>query len=185
MMKIIGFLLIAVGFIAGALASVLDPVQVKWNYFVLCAGIGTVGVLLLRLTHRKHKQSTHVVHANLETVETSLQDIVAHITDLNARKGDINTYDIHRRIDEIFPDDLRDFVAARQGIAYRYGLQAYADVMSAFAAAERYLNRVWSASADGYRDEVNLYLERACDQFKLSLSKIKHLEDRRIVGDFR
>lgn len=28
-----------------------------------------------------------------------------------------------------------------------------------------FINRVWSASTDGYVDEVNLYLGRALDQF--------------------
>ncbi len=37
--------------------------------------------------------------------------------------------------------------------------------MSAFAAGERYINRVWSASTDGYEDEVRRYLERALNQF--------------------
>ena len=37
--------------------------------------------------------------------------------------------------------------------------------MSAFAAGERYLNRVWSASADGYVDEAREYIERAREQF--------------------
>jgi hypothetical protein len=46
-----------------------------------------------------------------------------------------------------------------------FGMQNYADVMSNFAAGERYINRVWSASTDGYADEVILYLERARDQF--------------------
>jgi len=48
-------------------------------------------------------------------------------------------------------------------------------VMSCFAAGERYLNRVWSASADGYIDEVNAYLVKAQEQFVDSLSKIKKL----------
>ncbi len=47
-----------------------------------------------------------------------------------------------------------------------FGMQNYADVMSNFAAGERYINRVWSASTDGYVDEVNLYLGRALDQFR-------------------
>lgn len=47
-----------------------------------------------------------------------------------------------------------------------FGLQNYADVMSAFAAGERYVNRVWSASTDGYVDEVRTYLIRATDQFR-------------------
>ena len=46
-----------------------------------------------------------------------------------------------------------------------FGMQNYADVMSHFAAGERYINRVWSASTDGYVDEVRTYLERARDQF--------------------
>ena len=47
-----------------------------------------------------------------------------------------------------------------------FGLQNYADVMSAFAAGERYINRVWSASTDGYIDEVRSYLDRATQQFR-------------------
>ena len=46
-----------------------------------------------------------------------------------------------------------------------FGLQPYADIMSAFAAGERYINRVWSASTDGYVDEVKMYLTKAHDQF--------------------
>jgi hypothetical protein len=47
-----------------------------------------------------------------------------------------------------------------------FGLQGYADIMSAFAAGERYINRVWSASTDGYVDEVLSYLDRATRQFR-------------------
>ena len=47
--------------------------------------------------------------------------------------------------------------------------------MTRFAAGERYLNRVWSASADGYIDEVNEYLEKAKDQFVDSLDLIRRL----------
>ena len=66
---------------------------------------------------------------------------------------------VQHRIDELFPGDLNKFVEARETIPHVYRLQAYADVMSHFAAGERYLNRVWSASADGYVDEVRTYLE--------------------------
>jgi hypothetical protein len=37
--------------------------------------------------------------------------------------------------------------------------------MSSFAAGEKYLNRVWSASTDGYFEEVTTYLSRAHSQF--------------------
>jgi hypothetical protein len=80
------------------------------------------------------------------------------------------------RIDELFLEDFAMFVDARESIAHRYGLSAYADVMSCFAAGERYLNRVWSASADGYIDEVNAYLDRALEQFTDSHQKVRQLK---------
>ncbi len=91
-------------------------------------------------------------------------------------KHSINTYDVRHRIDELFVEDLNTFVQTRQSIAHTYGLAAYADVMSCFAAGERYLNRVWSASADGYIDEVNAYLDKAQVQFAESLERIRHLK---------
>ena len=37
--------------------------------------------------------------------------------------------------------------------------------MSSFAAGERYINRVWSASADGYIEEAATYLKKAGAMF--------------------
>jgi hypothetical protein len=50
-------------------------------------------------------------------------------------------------------------------MVHLFGLQTYADIMSHFATGERYINRVWSASADGYDDEADAYLKRAAGQF--------------------
>ncbi len=117
-----------------------------------------------------------IVGANMETVRKSLERVVANITQLSEDKSSINTYDIHPRVDELFTDDLAAFVEARKAIAFQYGLQTYADIMSRFATAERYLNRCGSASADGYVDEVHAYLDRAATQFRESQEKIKNLE---------
>ena len=61
-------------------------------------------------------------------------------------------------------------------IAHSYGLAAYADVMSCFAAGERYLNRAWCASADGYIDEIHQYIDKAREQFASSLDKVLALQ---------
>ena len=61
----------------------------------------------------------------------------------------------------------------RESIGHAYGLQSYADVMTHFATAERYLNRCWSASTDGYIDEVHTYLTRARDQFTQALDLLR------------
>ncbi len=167
--------MVTVGFIAAALASVIDESAVKWLWYIPAIGLGVAGVATIRIDDVRQSKTEHHVTANIETVETSLARIADNIRKLNSDKHSINTYDMRYRIDELFLEDLAMFVDARESITHRYGLSAYADVMSCFAAGERYLNRVWSASADGYIDEVNAYLDKAQAQFVESIEKIRQL----------
>jgi hypothetical protein len=175
-MKWVGFLMVTVGFIAAALAAVVDEGTVRWLWYMPALGLGVAGVATIRINDVRQSKTEHHVTANIETVETSLARIADNISKLNSDKDSINTYDMRYRIDELFLEDLAMFVDARESIAHRYGLGAYADVMSCFAAGERYLNRVWSASADGYIDEVNAYLDKTQEQFTESLEKIRQLK---------
>jgi len=168
--------MVTVGFIAAALAAVVDESAVKWLWYIPALSLGVAGVITIRFDEARHTKTEHHVASRIETVEISLEKIAANISKLNTDKHSINTYDMRHRIDELFVDDLSMFVDARESIAHRYGLAAYADVMNCFAAGERYLNRVWSASADGYIDEVNAYLEKAREQFVESLEKIRRLK---------
>jgi uncharacterized protein YutE (UPF0331/DUF86 family) len=174
-MKPIGFFLVTAGFIGAALAAVVSETAVNWLGYVPALAVGVAGVVVIRTHETRHKKTEHHVAANIETVEGSLERIAANIETLNADKDSIDTYDMRHRIDERFVDDLERFVEARESIAHRYGLAAYGNVMSSFAAGERYLNRVWSASADGYVDEVNAYLEKANAQFAESLTLVRNL----------
>ena len=175
-MRSIGFILVTVGFIAAALASVVDENVVRWLWYIPALGLGAAGVVLIKMEHTLQSKTEHHVASRIETVDSSLEKIAANINKLNAEKHSINTYDMRYRIDELFIDDIDNFVDARESIAHRYGLATYGEVMSMFAAGERYLNRVWSASADGYIDEVNTYLEKAREQFSESLNKIRQLK---------
>ena len=175
-MKKIGYLMITFGFLAGSLAAVVDQISVQWTYFVAGLLAGAVGVALVRIGQRQESRAQGKLTSNIQSIETSLGRIVENMTRLNKEKLSINTYDVRHRIDELFVEDLNIFVQTRQSIAHTYGLGAYADVMSCFAAGERYLNRVWSASADGYIDEVNAYLDKAQEQFVDSLEKIRRLK---------
>jgi coenzyme F420-reducing hydrogenase delta subunit len=175
-MKLIGFLMVTVGFILAALASVIDENVVRWLWYIPALGLGVAGVIIVRVNDARQNKTEHHVASRIETVESSLEKITTNINKLNTEKHSINTYDMRHRIDELFVEDLDKFVDARESIAHRYGLAAYGEVMSSFAAGERYLNRVWSASADGYIDEVNAYLEKARDQFVQSLEQIQRLK---------
>jgi hypothetical protein len=174
-MKLVGFLMVTVGFIAAALATVVDENAVRWLWYIPALAVGAAGVAAIRIDDARHSKTEHHVASRIETVESSLERIAASINKLNANKHSIDTYDMRHRIDELFVDDLDTFVDARESIAHRYGLAAYGEVMSCFAAGERYLNRVWSASADGYVDEVNTYLDKAQAQFVESLEKVHRL----------
>jgi hypothetical protein len=175
-MRRIGYLMITVGFLAAALAATVDKENVLWGYFAPSLAVGAAGVAMARLGRRRESRVEGKLASDFQSIEASLKRVVENITRLNAQKSSINTYDVRHRIDELFPEDLTVFVEARESIAHSHGLAAYADVMSSFAAGERYLNRVWSASADGYVDEVNAYLDKAQAQFVESLDKIHRLD---------
>lgn len=50
---------------------------------------------------------------------------------------------------------------AQEAIAARVGFASYAEVMAPLAASERWLNRAWSAAADGHRPECVASLAEA------------------------
>ncbi|MBN2138904.1 MAG: hypothetical protein JW720_13935 [Sedimentisphaerales bacterium] len=175
-MKNLGLLMITVGFLGGALASVMDNETVRWGYFACGMGLGVAGVVVTRKGHRKQSTAEGKLAENIEAVETSLGNIVENITRLDEEKESISPYDFRHKVDELFLEEIARFVEARESIGHLFGLNAYGEVMTRFAAGERYLNRVWSASADGYVDEVNDYVGKAREQFTDSLERIRQLK---------
>jgi len=173
----IGLALITLSFLSAAYISVLDAAIVNWQLFLPAFFVGVVGIVFVQLGKRRLAGETDRIASDLSAIEDSLQNVVRIVSDLDARKDEIHTYDMRHRIDELLLEDLDRFVNSRESISHAYGLQAYADVMSHFAGGERYLHRVWSASADGYIDEVNAYLTKAHEQFEIALGRITTLRD--------
>lgn len=172
-MKSLGYILISLGFLVGSYFSVIDTEQVEWSMVVPGLLVGLLGVALIQVSIRGQSTAIETVRTNIEKLEESLARIVDKITILDTDKESINVYDVHDRIDDDFMSDLDVFVDNRESIGHAFGLQSYADVMTHFATAERYLNRCWSASSDGYVDEVNKYLSRAKDQFTQALELLR------------
>jgi len=166
-----GFLLVIIGFLAGALTSV-SQTEVSWQWFIPAVTVGFIGVVLVRLGQRREVHATGRLVSNMRAIQDSLRRIADNMVRLNSEKQSLDPYDIRHRLEELFADDLSTFITARESIAHSYGLAAYADVMTCFAAGERYLNRAWCASADGYVDEIHQYLEKAKEQFASSLDKV-------------
>jgi hypothetical protein len=171
-MKRIGLTLLVISFLAGAYLAVLDATEVDWVPFVIVLVGGFVGVVLTRRADKSAAGHQDVVEANTQVMLESLDHVVAKVESLTARLDSMDVYDVPAAIDGEVLEHLNKFVANRDTIKHAFGLQAFADIMSHYAGGERYLNRVWSASADGYIDEAALYLPRALEQFTLARSNL-------------
>jgi hypothetical protein len=165
-MKTIALILVFGAFLAGAFISVIDPREVNWYWLAPVLMIGIIGLSLARKVHHEEAHAGHKLAGNMDLLGKSLDNILARLELINDSKEELPTYEARFEIDRLFREELNTFAEARESMIHVFGMQNYADVMSNFAAGERYINRVWSASTDGYVDEVNLYLGRALDQFR-------------------
>jgi len=172
-MKHIGFLLLAGGFVVAAYATALDAVATNWNLFVPAALAGMAGVFAIKRHARGEARSEHVLTANRAELNESLGNIVSNLAQLNEAGDSISTENLRAEVDDRLREDLRRFADARESLVHLFGLQAYANVMSDFAAGERYVNRVWSASADGYDGEARRFLGKAEAQFRAASQQLK------------
>lgn len=163
--KTIALLMVMGSFLAGAFVAVLDPVTVNWMWMGIALAIGVAGLWMHRAASHGEASSGHRLSGNMRILQDSLHNILENLESLCARKAGLPVYEARFEIDRLFRADLNRFAEARETMIHVFGVQKYADVMSAFAAGERYINRVWSASTDGYIDEVHQYLEKARYQF--------------------
>ena len=163
-MKNIGFVLLVAGFLIGAYSTALDVQNVNWQIFAVAAVAAIAGLVLIKRAAAALAQSVEVLEMNRgelrESIETVVRDLGEIVADSKSH-GKV----LREAIDLRLRNDLRRFADARESMVHLFGLQTYADIMSSFAAGERYINRVWSASADGYDDEAATYLEKAAAQF--------------------
>jgi hypothetical protein len=175
MMKYVGYLLIVIGFLWGAFLTVQQPEGVNSTLYLAALAIGVVGVIMARLAVRAEARDETLLQTNIAAIESSLAAIAHDAERLDSEKESMNVYDIRHVIDQTFPAHLSAFVEARESIAHSYGLKAYAEVMNRFATGERYLNRVWSASTDGYQPEAWDYISRCHAQFDDALKTFREI----------
>lgn len=163
-MKGIGFFLLAVGFLGGAFATSLHVDEVNWTIFAASAVAAVIGLALVKRQASARARSATVLDVNRGELRESIHNIVRDLDELTGSAAQHGAQ-LRDRIDLKLRTDLRRFADARESMVHLFGLQKYADIMSSFAAGERYINRVWSASADGYDEEASTYLKKAAGQF--------------------
>ncbi len=163
-MKVLGYVLLCAGFIISAYATALDVEIVSWPLFGAAAIAAVVGVVMIKRHARSISQSEEVLENNRAELRESIDNVVRDLREI-VSSGSLRGAALRDRIDETLRPDLVRFADARESMVHLFGLQTYADIMTHFAAGERYVNRVWSSSADGYDMEAARYLGRAEEQF--------------------
>ncbi len=175
-MRWFGYLLLTAGFLYGAYLTALDERQVATAPFLFGLAVAAAGVAMARTAARQEATHEERLATDMAAIGVSLDRLAEKAAELDRNKQEIDVYDLRHHIDDEFMDDLDAFVQARESIAHSFSLQAYAEVMNPFAAGERYLNRVWSTSTDGYIDEAHDYIGRAREQFESAREVFRALQ---------
>ncbi|TWU37602.1 hypothetical protein Q31b_43900 [Novipirellula aureliae] len=178
-MRILGHTLLWAGFLAGAFVSLrhLESAgegwaTIRWDLYAVTIVVGIIGVVLLRIDNQKVEADDTKTDGQVSILRSRLARLI-EVVDQLCRSDSLHPTQVRDSIDADCTGPLAEFAEARNALTRRYGLTVYADIMTEFASAERYINRSWSAAADGYVDEVAASLLRA----KGHLAKAKILID--------
>ena len=163
-----GQLLLWSGFIAAAFVSVRQQEfaedkwsTVEWPWYVGAMVVGAIGAVMIRKSKAASEQSSSKVEAQYSVLETQLNVLRQAVSELRTMCDHVAPSQMVKLIDDRCAEPFAEFADSRNALVQRFGLQGFADVMTQFASGERFVNRAWSASADGYMDEVSRSLERA------------------------
>lgn len=161
---------------AGKSGALLRNWSGRWYFLLAVSGL-VVGAFFIRSSARKAVEQTEGVHtiAKPEDLVARLCDEVAALRaslpglpDDEARLRAI----IHQ-LGEVQAVLIPAFVETRPVLVAQRGVGGFARVMDLFAAAERKINRAWSAAADGVLHESVASLEEAsaaCEQLAQGVS---------------
>ena len=166
-MRPLGHILLWIGFLAAAFVSVsrLEDSSDKWStipwlWYGVAMVIGVTGIAFLRTARRQDHADDEKTEAQYSVVRNSLDKLSETVSRL-CDQTEYRPAAVVRSIDDDCAEPFSDFADSRQALVKRFGMKVYADVMTEFASAERYVNRSWSAAADGYVDEIASSLKRA------------------------
>lgn len=171
-MKNFGYVLLTTGFLMAAYATALDVDNVRWELFTVAAAAAALGVVILKRHAGTRARSQEILELNRTELRESIENVVRDLREVPTGTR-LAGAALRHWIDDQLRPDLRRFADARASMVHLFGLQTYADIMSNFAAGERYINRVWSATADGYDGEAQRYLEKARMQFQDAQAQLR------------
>ena len=147
--------------------SVMNPVAFSWGDWTWRWGFVVAVLLMLGGAFLKRQRATELVPGaaadagGLPELVDRIEALERGVAELVERGDALSPDDLHARVDRLLTGPVYDVIESREALRERHGLAAYAALMGPFAAAERKLNRAWSASVDEYPDETRDSLAQA------------------------
>lgn len=176
--------LIAAGTVGAALGVArTDPsvggyigtVQVHGPLTAVSLALLVAGIVARRWLVRAQGAAAMREGGSLQALRAAAASITSQIDSLDAGLEELPAEALHARLDQLSTEALASLAENRQALADAFGAEAYAAVMTAFASGERAVNRAWSASADGYRDEAVASVRRAVPELRHACQQIQQL----------
>jgi hypothetical protein len=109
--------------------------------------------------------------AALDAIIGTVQELQRRLSTLDAPEERLRL--ILAQLDAVQRTTAPAFIAARPELVMRLGLAGYAQLMDSFAAAERAINRAWSAAADNHEPEARQSLDRAAPLLAEAKAKMR------------
>lgn len=133
---------------------------------VLCAGIAWA-----RIAQKKRAETTANAGAGrpIDLVKSALDAAKSRTAALRSGADTAVLETVATECEAIVRECVEAVAAQQESLSRAYGFGGYALVMTPFAAAERWLNRAWSAASDSHRPEMIASLDHAIEHIDEAL----------------
>lgn len=154
-----------------------------WVFALSAAGLfagsmlvryGTKAEIAAAATAAKRTGGAEVVVTPEQSFEAIVDAVASLQRDLPGMASERDRLDaIIQRLGEAQKTSVFAFIDARPLLVNRMGLGGYSELMDHFAAAERQINRAWSAAADGVYDEARACIDSAAILLERTRPKLR------------
>lgn len=137
-------------------------------FMVSAIGLASGGIMLRVEAKRRLKRTeddgtaAQSPESTIGALAEAVQQLRKDLPELADESARLHT--IIERLNEAQRTHVANFIDAREKLIGKYGLGRFAMIMDRFAAAERQINRAWSAAADGVYAEAETCLATAADR---------------------
>lgn len=134
-----------------------------WPIFLVGALLSVAGIVFWRMAQSNQDAAAATGQDGKSDPLELLQAAVPAVKAVEADFKDLNSETLCERIDAVLQAYIVPAAEARQDLVKKLGMERGAEILVTAAYAERMLNRVWSASADGHLPEAGASLTEAAE----------------------